>query len=274
MFKIIAMLIIVVFVGTTAILAKENRLEDWHLVWEDNFNEIDPETWSFEIGSPDWNGDGKPDRWGNNELQYYLADNASIEDGKLVITAKEEQVNDMNTTFEYTSSRMITKDKYEVQYGRMEIRAKLPIGQGIWPAIWMLGNDIDTNPWPACGEIDIMEYLGHQPSTVHGTVHGPISGGPGVGSSYTLEEGTFHDDFHVFAMEWNSDEIKFYVDDTLYHVANKNEIGENDWVFDHPHYFILNLAVGGDWPGYPDETTKFPQTMKVDYIKVYKDTNS
>lgn len=251
----------------------ENLLEDWKLVWEDNFNKIDPDKWTFEIGSPDWNGDGKPDRWGNNELQYYTADNASIKDGKLVITAKEEQVNDMNTTFDYTSSRMITKDKFEVQYGRMEIRAKMPIGQGIWPAIWMLGNDIDTNPWPACGEIDIMEYLGHQPATVHGTVHGPVSGGAGVGSGYTLKEGTFHEDFHTFAIEWDPDEIEFYVDDTLYHVANKYEIGENDWVFDHPHFFILNLAVGGNWPGYPDETTEFPQTMEVDYIKVYEDIN-
>ncbi|MFP4017268.1 MAG: family 16 glycosylhydrolase, partial [Halanaerobiales bacterium] len=251
----------------------ENATEEWTLVWEENFDEINRDIWTFEIGSPDWDGDGKPDRWGNNELQYYQEDNAEVRDGKLIITAREETVEDMNTTFDYTSSRMITKDKYEVQYGRMEIRAKLPIGQGIWPAIWMLGNDIDTNPWPDCGEIDIMEYLGHQPSTVHGTVHGPISAGPGVGSSYTLEEGTFNEDFHVFAIEWDEDEVEFYVDDVLYHVANKYEIGEADWVFDHPHFFILNVAVGGNWPGNPDETTVFPQSMEVDYIRVYEDTN-
>jgi len=252
----------------------EDKVENWVLVWEENFDSINPDIWTFEIGSPDWDGDGVPDRWGNNELQYYTDRNAYIKDGKLVITAKEETVYDMNTRFDYTSSRMITKGKYEVQYGRMEIRAKLPIGQGIWPAIWMLGNDIDFNTWPACGEIDIMEYLGHQPNIVYGTVHGPISGGPGVGSYYTLEEGTFHDDFHVFAMEWDDDEIELYVDDDLYLVVNKYEMGEADWVFDHPFFFILNVAVGGNWPGYPDETTVFPQIMEVDYIRVYEDTDS
>jgi len=253
----------------------EDAVESWELVWEDNFDgtSIDSSAWTFELGSPDWNGDGNPDRWGNNELQYYQQDNASVSDGILTITAKEEQVKDMGTTFDYTSTRMITKDKYEVQYGRMEIRAKLPIGQGIWPAIWMLGNDIDENPWPNCGEIDIMEYLGHKPSVVHGTIHGPESAGAGVGSGYTLETGQFNEEFHVFTIEWDADEIEFYVDEQLYHVANKDEIGASDWVFDHPYFFIFNVAVGGNWPGNPDETTSFPQEMQIDYIKVYEDTN-
>lgn len=249
----------------------ENEVENWKLIWEEDFDTIDPDVWTFELGSPDWNGDGIPDRWGNNELQYYTDKNASIQDGKLVITAKEETITDMNTTFYYTSSRMITKGKYEVQYGRIEVRAKMPVGQGIWPAIWMLGNDIDDNPSPACGEIDIMEYLGHEPNKVYGTVHGPISAGTGVGSYYILENGNFNDDFHVFALEWDEDEIEFYVDDVLYCIVNKYEIGEEDWVFDHPFFFILNVAVGGNWPGYPDETTVFPQSMEVDYIKVYED---
>jgi|GEM_PF-260154 len=255
--------------------ADEDKVEDWKLVWEENFDSdsIDSSVWNFELGSPDWNGDGKPDRWGNNELQYYQKDNASVNNSILTIKAVKEEVTDMNTKFNYTSARLTTKDKYEVKYGRMEIRAKLPIGQGIWPAIWMLGNDIDENTWPACGEIDIMEYLGHQPSAIHGTIHGPVSAGPGVGSVYTLESGQFNDDFHVFAIEWDADEVEFYVDNQLYHVVNKQEIGDKDWVFDHPYYFILNLAVGGTWPGNPDETTTFPQTMQVDYIKVYKDTN-
>ncbi|MBA2133826.1 family 16 glycosylhydrolase [Hydrogenispora sp. UU3] len=251
--------------------ADEDQVEDWVLVWSEEFDgeEIDRRIWRFEIGNGHYNG---IPGWGNNELQYYTdGENAFIEDGKLVIEARKEKRTDQYGTFDYTSTRMITKDKFEITYGRVEIRAKLPIGRGIWPAFWMLGSNIDTKGWPSCGEIDIMEYLGHQPDTVYGTVHGPISAGPGVGSGYTLEAGNFHEDFHVFAIEWDTDEIEFYVDDQLYHVANKYEIGANDWVFDEPHFFIINLAVGGNWPGYPDETTTFPQRLEIDYIRVYED---
>ncbi|ADN02324.1 family 16 glycosylhydrolase [Spirochaeta thermophila] len=251
--------------------ADEDQVESWQLVWQEEFDgpSIDTSIWNFEIGNG--HAQGIPG-WGNNELQYYKQENAFIENGVLVIEAREEQVSDEYGTYDYTSARMTTKGKYEFQYGRVEIRAKLPYGQGIWPALWMLGSDIDTTGWPSCGEIDIMELIGSVPNVVHGTVHGPVSQGPGVGSGYTLESGTFADDFHVFAIEWDPDEVEFYVDDQLYHVVNKDEIG-SDWVFDHPFFFILNVAVGGNWPGAPDDTTVFPQRMEVDYIRVYEDTN-
>ncbi|MBA2133827.1 family 16 glycosylhydrolase [Capillibacterium thermochitinicola] len=253
--------------------ADEDKVEDWQLVWSDEFDgpEIERSIWNFEVG----NGHDKGiPGWGNNELQYYTdGENVSIEDGKLVIEAREEVRTDQYGTYQYTSTRMTTEGKFEIKYGRVEIRARLPIGKGIWPAFWMLGNDIGTVGWPKCGEIDIMEYLGHQPDTVYGTVHGPVSREMGVSSGYRLETGNFHEEFHVFAMEWDPDEIEFYVDDQLYHVVNKYEIGLSDWVFDHPHFFIINLAVGGNWPGYPDETTVFPQRMEIDYIRVYEDVN-
>lgn len=251
--------------------ADEDLVEEWVLIWNEEFDgpEIDRSIWKFEVGNGHANG---IPGWGNNELQYYTdGENAYIEDGKLIIEAREEKRSDEYGSYDYTSTRMITKGNFEITYGRVEIKARLPIGRGIWPAFWMLGSDIDTNPWPDCGEIDIMEYLGHQPDTVYGTVHGPVSAGPGVGSGYTLESGNFHEEFHVFAMEWDPDEVEFYVDDQLYHVANKYEIGLSDWVFDKPHFFIINLAVGGNWPGYPDENTIFPQRMEIDYIRVYED---
>lgn len=258
--------------------ADENKVENWELKWSDEFDgeNIDTDIWRFRIGNgPDWNGDGTPDAWGNDEGEYYTEDNAYIEDGKLVIEAKEETRTDMGKELNYTSARLDTKDKYDFKYGRIEVRAKLPKGgKGIWPAIWLLGSNEDTATWPDNGEIDIMEYLGHEPSVIHGTVHGPVSAGPGIGHKYELpEEKKFSDDYHNFTMEWDKDEVEFYVDDVLYHVINKNEAGEADWVYDHDFYMILNLAVGGSWPGYPDESTEFPQTMKVDYVRYYEDTN-
>ncbi|AGB40279.1 beta-glucanase/beta-glucan synthetase [Halobacteroides halobius DSM 5150] len=253
----------------------ENKVEDWELVWSDEFNgdKINKDNWSFEVGNG--HKQGIPG-WGNGELQYYTdGDNAKIEDGKLVITAKEEKRSDSYGSYDYTSTRMVTNDKFNQAYGKIEFRAKLPEGQGIWPAIWALGEDIDSVGWPKCGEIDIMEYLGHKPSTVHGTVHGPVSGGAGIGSGYKLPEGKkFSEEFHTFAIEWDKDELEFYVDDTLYHVVSKDEVGDREWVYDHPYFFILNIAVGGHWPGNPDETTKFPQTMEIDYMRVYEDKNS
>lgn len=246
----------------------ENKVEDWELVWSDEFDgpEIDKNTWVFEIG----NG---PNGWGNNELEYYKEENASIEDGVLIIEAREETVSTSYKDYHYTSTRMKTEGKYEFTYGRVEIRAKLPKGKGIWPALWMLGKDIKTKGWPRCGEIDIMELVGHEPATVHGTIHAPYSyGANGIGAAYSLKRGDFSDDFHIFAIEWDEDEIEWYVDDVLYHVVNKDEIGP-DWVFDHDFFFIFNVAVGGNWPGSPDKTTVFPQRMYVDYIRVYKDKN-
>ena len=254
--------------------ADENKVEDWELVWKDEFNgeKVNEDNWTYEVGNG--HKQGIPG-WGNAELQYYTdGENAKIEDGKLVITAREEQKSDSYGNYDYTSTRMITKNKFSQAYGKFEIRAKMPEGQGIWPAIWILGADIAEVGWPTCGEIDIMEYLGDQPSKVHGTVHGPVSGGAGIGSTYQLPDGQkFSEEFHTFKMEWDEDEVEFYVDDTLFHVVNKDEVGDKEWVYDHPHFLILNLAVGGHWPGNPDETTEFPQTMEIDYIRVYEDTD-
>ncbi|QTL99182.1 family 16 glycosylhydrolase [Iocasia frigidifontis] len=258
--------------------ADEDKVENWELVWSEEFNssEINTDIWNFQLGNgPDWNQDGSPDAWGNEEAEYYTEDNAYIENGKLVIEAREETRIDMGKRLHYTSARLNTKDKYTFKYGRIEVRAKLPEGgQGIWPAIWLLGSNEDTAIWPACGEIDIMEYLGHEPNIIHGTSHGPVSAGPGIGHKYELPLGEkFSDKYHDFILEWDEDELEFYVDDVLYHVVNKHEAGEADWVFDHDFYMLLNLAVGGSWPGYPDETTPFPQTMKVDYVRYYQDTD-
>jgi beta-glucanase (GH16 family) len=254
--------------------ADENKVEDWELVWSDEFagEEINRKKWNFEVGNG--HEQGIPG-WGNAELQYYTdGENTHIEDSKLVITAKEEQVSDSHGNYDYTSTRMTTANKFDFEYGKVEVRAKMPEGQGIWPAIWMLGSDIDEVGWPKCGEIDIMEYLGDELSKVHGTVHGPVSGGAGIGSTYKLSDGEkFSEGFHTFKLEWDEDEVEFYVDDTLFHVANKDEVGDKEWVYDHPNFLIFNLAVGGHWPGNPDETTEFPQTMEIDYVRVYEDTN-
>ncbi len=253
----------------------EDAVEDWQLVWSQEFDEetIDTSVWNFEIG----NGHAKGiPGWGNAELEYYATDNAFIEDGCLVIEAREETVSDEYGTYDYTSARLTTEGKYEIHYGKIEIRAKLPKGQGIWPALWMLGSDIGEVGWPNCGEIDIMEMLGHDTKTIYGTAHGPgYSGGASIGVPYTDGETDFSEDFHVFSIEWDEDEVEWYVDGYLYHILSKDELAEMglNWVFDHPFFLIMNVAVGGYWPGYPDETTTFPQRMYIDYIRVYEDVN-
>lgn len=243
----------------------------WVLVWSDEFDgkdgsSIDKSKWVSEIGG------GK---WGNNESEYYTArpKNASIRGGNLVITARKEKHTDPgNKTWDYTSARLKTAGKFSQTNGRFEARIKIPFGQGIWPAFWMLGNDIDQAGWPACGEIDVMENIGKEPSIAHGTIHGPgYSGADGIGSPYALPDGKhFSDSFHVFAVEWEPKAIRFYVDDALYATRTPAELpAGKKWVYDHPFFLILNLAVGGDWPGYPDATTVFPQTMQVDYVRAY-----
>ncbi|MBX3058038.1 MAG: glycoside hydrolase family 16 protein [Anaerolineae bacterium] len=233
----------------------------WTLVWQDEFDgtEIDSTYWTHETG-----GNG----WGNAEWEYYtnLPTNSFIEDGKLVIQALKEDYGGRP----YTSARLITRDKLEVEYGRVEARIQLPFGQGIWPAFWMLGNNIFRKAWPTAGEIDIMEYIGREPNTVYGTVHGPgYSGGNGIGDSINLGK-PVADDFHVFAIEWEPEEIRWYVDEVLYHTVTPTDLPDGaTWVFDHPFYLLLNVAVGGRWPGYPDDTTTFPQQMLVDYVRVY-----
>jgi beta-glucanase (GH16 family) len=242
----------------------------WVLTWSDEFDgpdgsEPDPKKWILQTG-----GGG----WGNNELEYYTArrTNSRVEKGNLVIDALQEKFTGPDgTTREYTSARMKTEKLFTQKYGKFEARIRIPKGQGMWPAFWMLGDDISTAGWPACGEIDIMENVGLEPATVHGTIHGPgYSGKNPLGAPYALPSGNVADDFHVFAVEWEPEEIRFYVDSHLYETRTPVDLPAGTrWVFDHPFFLILNVAVGGGWPGNPDASTKFPQEMLVDYVRVY-----
>ena len=236
------------------------------LVWGDEFqdSEINGSDWTFEIG----NGSGG---WGNNELQYYKSENTSIELGEyMVIEAKEEPTNG----FSYSSSRLVTKDKKEFQYGRIDIRAALPQGQGLWPALWMLGANIDQASWPACGEIDIMELVGNSPSQVHATVHyGTTFGNHQYqgGTTLTPNGGKFADNFHVFSLIWEEDLMQFLVNDQVYYEVNSNDMqGGQPYPFNQDFFFIFNVAVGGTWPGSPNANTVFPQRMVVDYVRVFQ----
>jgi len=240
----------------------------WTLVWQDEFDGAagqppDPASWTFDLGT----GVGG---WGNGESQYYRAENATLDGaGHLAITAKKEAF----LGSQYTSARIITKGKLEQKHGRFEARIKLPKGQGIWPAFWLLGANIDTVTWPGCGEIDVMESRGQEPSVVLGSLHGPgYSGAGAVTDSYTLPgpqgEGA---DFHVFAVNWDPGYIAWEVDGVTYQVATPKTLPtDTQWVFDNPFFIILNVAVGGNFLGYPDESTVFPQTMLVDYVRVYE----
>jgi beta-glucanase (GH16 family) len=216
-----------------------------------------------------WNG------WGNNELEYYTnrTQNAHLQGGNLVITALAENFTGSDgVTRDYTSARLKTQGKFSQTYGRFEARIKIPYGQGLWPAFWMLGSNIDQIGWPNCGEIDIMENIGKEPAVVHGTIHGPgYSGAQGIGSPYSLPSGRFADDFHVYAVEWETNAIRFYVDGNLYATRTPAELpAKAQWVYNTPFFLLLNVAVGGGWPGNPDGTTVFPQTMTVDYVRVYE----
>lgn len=238
------------------------------LTWSDEFDTgsvPDPAKWSFDTG-----GNG----WGNGELETYTSrpENAAIENGNLVITARRETFTGADgITRDYTSARLNTAGHFSQVYGRFEARIKLPAGQGMWPAFWMLGQNIGSAGWPGCGEIDIMENLGREPQTVHGTVHGPgYSGAGGISAPLTIAA-NFADDFHIFAVEWDAQSVRFFVDDTQYASVTPADLpAGTSWVFDHPFFVILNLAVGGNWPGNPDGTTVFPQQMLVDYVRVYQ----
>lgn len=224
--------------------------------------------WNYDIG--DGTANGLPAGWGNGELQYYTdrSDNVTVQNGLLIITAKEESFGNSN----YTSARLLTKGKFEQTYGRFEARIRLPNGKGLWPAFWLLGDDSNgAEIWPQIGEIDIMEYVGDEPSTVFGTVHGPgYSGGESISKSYKLDNDRFDNGFHIFGVEWGPDYINWYVDDVLYNQLTPEDV-PGEWVFNRgPFYIILNVAVGGALPGSPNEETVFPQTMLVDYVRVYK----
>jgi beta-glucanase (GH16 family) len=236
----------------------------WTLDWSDEFNgtALDHSKWVEETG-----GDG----WGNNELQYYTnrPENLRVAGGNLIIEARKEEF----ALRPYTSARIKTAGLQERTYGRYEARIKLPAGQGIWPAFWMLGNDLGKAGWPRCGEIDIMENIGKEPDLIHGTLHGPgYSAANGFGKASGLASGSYADDFHLFALEWERGEVRWYRDGILYHTA-RPQLVAGDWVFDHPFFLILNLAVGGDWPGNPDASTVLPQQMLVDYVRVYRRAN-
>jgi beta-glucanase (GH16 family) len=244
----------------------------WTLVWSDEFaatdgSSPDPTKWTYDLG-----GKG----WGNHELESYTnrPKNAHIEKGNLVITAQQESFTGGDgITRDYTSARLKTQALFAPTYGRIEARIKIPAGQGMWPAFWMLGEDIPTVGWPKCGEIDIMENIGKEPDKLHGSLHGPstTANTSDLTSIFTLPAGQkFADDFHIYAVEWSLDTVRFYIDANLYATFRSSDWpAGGKWVFDHPFFIILNLAVGGDWPGSPDASTKFPKSMFVDYVRVY-----
>ena len=242
---------------------------DWQLSFGDEFDgpagaAPDPAKWSFETG-----GGG----WGNQELQFYSdrPDNAALDGaGALVITARREPMGGR----EYTSARLITRGKFAQTHGRFEARLRLPAGKGFWPAFWMLGSNLGVGGvrWPACGEIDVVEQRGAHPWRVSGAVHGPgHSGGNAlVGAFETAGRQPLTDDFHVYAVEWEPDELRFYVDGHHYHSVRKSRMPAGaQWVYDHPFFLLLNLAVGGTFGGPPDATTPFPQTLSADYVRAY-----
>ncbi|MFO7889050.1 MAG: glycoside hydrolase family 16 protein [bacterium] len=238
------------------------------LVWHDEFNgsTINPDKWEHET-----NAQGG----GNNELQYYTdrQENSLIEDGFLIITARKEEYTGTEGTREYTSARLRTKNKGDWKYGHFEIRAKLPWGQGIWPAIWMLPTDWIYGGWAASGEIDIMELVGHEPDKIYGTIHygGTYPRNQHKGKSFTSPD-SFNDDFHIFSLDWDTTKIRWYVDKIHYATQTEwySENGHFPAPFDQRFHILLNVAVGGNWPGDPDNTTQFPQKMIVDYVRVFQ----
>lgn len=237
---------------------------DWQLVWQDEFEgpagQLPAATkWRFDIGTD----------WGNAQLEYDTGrpENASLDGaGNLAITARREAWLGRS----YTSARITTRGLFEQAEGRYEARIKMPRGKGIWPAFWLLGANQTTTGWPACGEIDITEFRGQNPSTVLGTVHGPgYSGTGGIGRQFDLAQDRFDTGFHTFALEWTEASLRWYVDDKLYQVIRPGDLPAA-WVFDHPFYIILNVAVGGGFVGSPDASTPLPQAMLVDYVRVYQ----
>ena len=242
------------------------------LVWSDEFNGPDgsaPDSskWTYDLG-----GKG----WGNKELECYTnrLQNAHIQGGNLVITAQQESFTCSDgVSSGYTSARLKTQGLFTQAYGRFEARIKIPAGQGMWPAFWMLGKNISTVGWPASGEIDIMENIGKEPGTVHGSLHGPSTASRTSDATaiFSLPAGqNLADAFHLYAVEWEPGVVRFYLDTNLYATFTQSQWPAGGaWVFDHPFFVILNVAVGGTWPGSPDSTTQFPQQMFVDYVRAY-----
>jgi beta-glucanase (GH16 family) len=246
----------------------------WTLSWSDEFDGVA----GAQVDGTKWAADTGGQGWGNQEREYYTrGQNASLDGGgHLVITARAAPP---GSSFQcwygscrYTSARLKTVGLFEQMQGRFEARIRIPRGRGIWPAFWMLGDDIDRVGWPRCGEIDVMENIGREPTTVHGTMHGPgYSGASGIGGPYSLASGSFADDYHVFAVEWTPGLIRWLVDENEYRRTTPADLPPGSaWVFDHPLFLLLNVAVGGSWPGDPDASSAFPQQMLVDYVRVYR----
>lgn len=260
--------------GTDTIITFSNHGYDapasypgYKLVWADEFDgkSLNELNWSFE------NGDGCPNNcgWGNHELEYYTSrkDNLFFHDGKMIILAKKETV----AGKEYSSSKIVSRGKKAFKFGRIDFRAKLPKGQGIWPAFWMMPDKDIYGSWPKSGELDIMEMIGREPNKVYGTLHfGPGPGSTQLGGNTTVASGIFNDEFHVFSVEWKKDEINWLLDGKIYSKHHLSEFGSNNYPFNEEFFFIINLAVGGDWPGNPDNTTYMPQFLIVDYVRVYQ----
>ncbi len=262
----------VVVTGGKEISREDGFVSPWvydgyELLWNDEFDgtRLKDQYWTYDLG------DGCPNcGWGNNELQYYRKNNATVSDDLLIIEARKESYQNKN----YTSARVKTQGLKTFKYGRIDIRALLPEGQGIWPALWMLGANITSVGWPSCGEIDIMEMIGGngREKTVHGTLHWAGNGGEHLqaGSGKSLSSGTYADEYHVFSIIWNEFSIKWLINNQQYHVISITPADLSEF---HQNFFLIfNLAVGGNWPGNPDSTTKFPQQLKVDYVRVFKET--
>jgi beta-glucanase (GH16 family) len=266
--RMLCTLLALVLVSTHGMSQEASK---WKLVWSDEFNAADgttpdPAKWDFDVG-----GGG----WGNKELESYTPRPVNVQQkgGNLVITVlKEDYTGKDGVARPYTSARIKTRGLFSQAYGRVEARMQLPLGKGIWPAFWMLGDDIGTAGWPKAGEIDIMENIG-EAGRIYSTLHGPgYSGDHGISAKYDLPAGeVVNTGFHVYAVEWSPNKIRFYFDDKLIAERTPTDLPAGaKWVYDHPFFLILNVAVGGGWPGYPDETTAFPQRMLVDYVRVYK----
>jgi beta-glucanase (GH16 family) len=251
-------------------------LPGWKLVWSDDFDAadgsaVDNKRWRHETG-----GNG----FGNQELEFYTDDVANSEQrgGNLVISAMREGAASQSCWYgacQFTSARLVTSGKFSASYGRIEARLKIPAGKGVWPAFWMLGDDIASANWPNCGEIDIMEAIGSDPTTLHGSLHGPgYSGGSPLTATTRLpNQAKLSDDFHTYAVEWAPNSVKFFLDSTLYQTRTPADLpAGSKWVYNHSFFMILNVAVGGQWPGSPDASTTFPARMLVDYVRVYEAT--
>lgn len=282
-----------------SLFAQPTSTKDWKLKWADEFDgaQINPKHWDFDLGDGFFNYEANQwiGGWGNNELQNYTDRpiNAKVKDGRLLITAQKESYQGRG----YTSARLKSRARdgtplINQLYGRIEIKAKLPVGQGIWPAIWMLPQDETYGTWAASGEIDILEAKGHEPNKIHGTIHYGSRWPANASSSklYDLPSGQTIAEFHTYAIEWEPGEIRWYCDDVLYSTQNfwwssslvdgnqgRRPTGEadlNPWPapFDKPFYFVLNIAVGGNFAGAPNAMTEFPATMEIDYIRVYEST--